>query len=251
MINVSIIGSGNVAQHLIRAFANSNSINIVQVFSRHPEAVSHLLPMEKITSGYNLDPADIYIIAVTDSAIAEVSASLPFSGRLVVHTSGSTQTGILDSKNRKGAFYPLQTFSKNKEVDFRSVPICIEAENEQDYLMLSNLAETVSQHVYRLDSEQRKSLHVAAVFASNFTNHMYFIAESICTENKIPFSILKPLIGETADKIMTLSPVKAQTGPAVRNDLVTIESHLSFLTDENRKKIYELLTNSIQHAKEL
>jgi predicted short-subunit dehydrogenase-like oxidoreductase (DUF2520 family) len=246
MIRLSIIGSGNVAQHLIQAFSKTAGIELVQVFARKKETVSHLVSADRITSDFKeFQPVDIIIIAVTDDAIASVSKQLAFTNQLVVHTSGSLAMNALDSKNRKGVFYPAQTFSKSKEVDFRAIPICLEAQNETDLKTLQTLAKTISDRVYTINSEQRKALHVAAVFVSNFTNHLYQIGNEICIENHLPFDILKPLIQETANKIVILSPSEAQTGPARRKDTQTINAHLNFLTNENQKEIYKMLTKSI------
>lgn len=246
MLEIVIIGSGNVAQHLIQAFTKSNQIDVAQVFARNPDSVSHLIEPSKVVKEYDqLKEVPLYLIAVSDKAIAEVSSSIPYSGRIVLHTSGSSGTGILDPKNTRGAFYPVQTFSKGRQIDFRQVPIGIEIENEVDYGILEELAQSVSDRVFRIDSKQRKALHVAAVFVNNFTNHLYQLGSEICGENAIPFEILQPLVLETADKIVTLSPQAAQTGPARRKDMTTIATHLEFLTDSNKKKIYELLTQSI------
>ena len=248
MIKVVLIGSGNVAHHLIEAFAKSKEIEVIQVFSRQKEGVSHLLDSNKITDDYNnLAEADLYIIAVSDDAIAKISSQLPFKNRLVVHTSGTVAINSLDSKNRKGIFYPLQTFSKNKAVDFSQIPICLESENDSDYELLEKVAQSISNTVFKINSEQRKALHVSAVFVNNFVNHLYQMGNEICEANKVPFEILKPLILETANKVMTLSPKEAQTGPAIRNDKQTIASHLDFLLDENQKNIYKTLTQSIQN----
>lgn len=246
MIQVSIIGSGNVAQHLIKAFSEKAEIELVQVLSRKPEAVVNILNSDQIISDYNqLQKVDLIIIAVSDDAIAEVSCQIPFQNQLVVHTSGSVNVEALNDRNRKGVFYPLQTFSKSKEVDFKIIPICLEAQNESDYKTLKTVAKSISEVIYQVNSEQRKALHISAVFVSNFVNHLYQMGNEICTENNLSFDILKPLIQETANKILTLSPQEAQTGPAKRNDMQTINSHLSFLTDENQKEIYKLLTKSI------
>jgi predicted short-subunit dehydrogenase-like oxidoreductase (DUF2520 family) len=252
MTKVIIIGSGNVAQHLIVAFQNSQNmgteIDLIHVFSRQKESISHLLDLDKITDDLaTLEEADLYIIAVSDDAIADVSSQLPFKNRLVVHTSGSISLNALDNDNRKGVFYPLQTFTKNKEVDFKTIPICLESENATDFQLLEKVAKMISDKVFAINSEQRKALHVAAVFVNNFTNHLYQIGSEICQENQVPFEILKPLIAETAQKIMVLSPEEAQTGPAKRDDSSTIEAHEAFLSDENHLKIYKTLTKSIQH----
>ena len=252
MTKVIIIGSGNVAQHLIVAFQNSQNlgseIELVQVFSRQTASVSHLLDLSHITNDLDaLAEADLYIIAVSDDAIAAISSKLPFKNRLVVHTSGSVPLNALDDNNRKGVFYPLQTFTKNKAVDFRTIPICLESENATDYQLLDKVAKSISDKIFAINSEQRKALHVAAVFVNNFTNHLYQIGQEICQEHQVPFEILNPLIAETAQKIMLLSPSEAQTGPAKRNDTATIEAHEAFLSNKNHLKIYKTLTQSIQH----
>ena len=246
MIRVSIIGSGNLAQHLIVAFSKTTDIELVQVFARKDAAVAHLTSPDKIYTNFNdIIAADLFIIAITDDAITEVSAAIPFSDELVVHTSGSVSIEAIDNKNRPGVFYPLQTFSKSKEVDFKTIPICIETKNEKDFEILEKVAKSISNTVYKINSEQRKALHIAAVFVCNFVNHLYQIGNDICIENDLPFDILKPLIQETANKILTLSPNQAQTGPAKRKDIQTINAHLSFLSDDNQKEIYKMLTKSI------
>ncbi|WP_116788029.1 Rossmann-like and DUF2520 domain-containing protein [Flavobacterium psychrotrophum] len=251
MLSVIILGSGNVAQHLIKAFSAAADVNLVKAYARHPEKLSHLLPPEKITNVIsNLADADVYIISVSDDAIAAVSAELQFKGKLVVHTSGSTPLEILDNKNRRGVFYPLQTFSAAKAIDFSTVPLCLESEFSQDLQTLHTLAQAISKSFYHIDSKQRQALHVAAVFVSNFVNHMYVLGSEVCAQNNIPFDILKPLIKEVADKATSLPPLQAQTGPALRGDEKTISRHLDFLQDEKLKEIYTLLTYSIQQTHE-
>ena len=248
MIRITLIGSGNVAQHLIKAFAKSEVVEIVQVFSRKKETLATLIDFDKIVNDYeSLKEADLYIIAVSDKAISEVSKQLPFQNRVVVHTSGAASLDVLDPKNRKGVFYPLQTFSKNKEIDFSTIPMCLEAENTFDFRVLETVAKSISNAVFAINSDQRKALHVAAVFVNNFTNHLYQIGQEICDEHKVPFEVLKPLIQETAEKINTLTPIDAQTGPAKRHDSTTIDAHLEYLNNENQKNIYKILTQSIQN----
>ncbi|WP_293895581.1 Rossmann-like and DUF2520 domain-containing protein [Flavobacterium sp.] len=253
MIRLSIIGSGNVAQHLIQAFSKATDIELVQVFSRKAASVSHLIPIDKVTSDFSqLKPVDLTIIAVSDDAIANVSKQLPFENQFIVHTSGSVSIEAIDSKNRQGVFYPLQTFSKSKEVDFKIIPICLEAQNVKDFEILETVAKSISNTVYEINTEQRKALHIAAVFVSNFVNHLYQIGNDICIENELPFTILKPLIQETANKILTLSPEEAQTGPAKRKDTQTLNAQLNFLTDATQKEIYKMITKSIiDNGKEL
>jgi predicted short-subunit dehydrogenase-like oxidoreductase (DUF2520 family) len=230
MISILIIGNGNVASHLYSALLKAANVRVLKISSRN------------ITE---IPKADISIIAVSDDAIATVSSKITNS--LVVHTSGSFPMESLQNKTNKGVFYLLQTFSKEKAIDFSKIPICLEAANAKDYLLLEMLAKKLSNHVYSVHSEQRKALHLAAVFVNNFTNHLFTIGKNICESNQLPFEILQPLIEETVDKIKTLSPEKAQTGPAVRNDQKTIENHLDML-HLKQQKIYTTLTKSIQNG---
>lgn len=246
MISISIIGSGNVAQHLIKTILKSNQLKLVQVFARNPETISHLISKDQITSEIStLKKVDLFIISVSDDAIQSVSQSVTLTNQLLAHTSGSVAIDELTNNNRKAVFYPLQTLSKKKEVNFKEVPLCVEAENESDLKLVKQVAHIISDKVFEVNSEQRKSLHVAAVFVSNFVNHLYKIGSDICIEHKVPFEILKPLILETAKKVQVIAPNEAQTGPAKRNDTSTINKHLAILTDNNQKEIYKILTKSI------
>tara|TARA_B110000503_G_C7161504_1_gene419868 strand:+ start:24 stop:782 length:759 start_codon:yes stop_codon:yes gene_type:complete len=252
MIKVVLIGSGNVASHLIQSLKNNNSIDLVQVYTRSKKSLENKIDSTKITTEFSsLKEADIYIIAVSDKVIEDVSNQIPFSNKLVVHTSGTMDYKIMNPKNKRGVFYPLQTFSKNKEIHMQSVPFCLETENEEDYNVLEILAKNLSKLVYKIDGKQRKSLHISAVFVSNFVNHIYHIGHELCKKNNVPFAILQPLIEETANKIKTLTPLQAQTGPAIRNDENIIEQHLEALQNTTYKDLYQKLTLSIQHAKKL
>ncbi len=227
MISILIVGKGNVASHLYNAFLEVKNIKAIQISSRELKETP---------------TADVTIIAVSDDAISEVSSKI--KNGFVVHTSGSAALNDLENKNRKGVFYMLQTFSKNKKIDFTKVPFCLEAENEKDFKLLEDIAKSIGKNIYSINSNQRKILHVAAVFANNFTNHMYKISNDICEDNNVPFEILHPLIAETSEKIKSLSPIKAQTGPAKRNDQKTIKNHLNLLNSK-QQEIYKLLTKSI------
>lgn len=254
MIKVSILGTGNVATHLFKAFSKSDEIEIIQVIGRNKKALLALAPEEKTTSDFSdLKESDIYIIALSDNSIKTVSEQLTIENKLIVHTSGSTPMNELSHHQRHGVFYPLQTFSKSNELDFKKVPICLEAKSKEDLALLKNLANLVSENVYEIHTEQRKSLHLAAVFVNNFTNHLYHLGSEICEENNVPFQILSPLIQETARKIETLSPYEAQTGPARRNDSNTITNQLEQIKKPELKAVYELLSKSIQatYGKEL
>jgi len=248
MKNVIIIGSGNVASHLISYINACETLNLIQIFVRNTNQEESFLNQSIITDDYKkIKEADIYIIAVSDKSISEVSKNLPFENRFVVHTSGSVSMDVLDAKNRRGVFYPLQTFSKNKAINFNAVPFCLETEFKEDYLILENFTERFSKNIYSISSEQRKYIHVSAVFVSNFTNHMFTIGNEICKENGIPFDIFKPLIQETINKINELDPIQAQTGPAVRNDSDTIKKHLNLINNENIKSLYLNITESIKN----
>lgn len=245
MISISIMGCGKVAHHLITAFANVDDVQVVQVFCRKRKDDYDDLKIDVVTEYNALKETDLYILAVSDDSIAEVSEQIPFKNKLVVHTSGSNTFCTLDANHRRGVFYPLQTFSKLRLIDFSTVPFCIEAENEQDLLILEKLGASLGSKTYQLDGLQRKSLHVAAVFVNNFTNHLYKLGKDICIENEIPFEILLPLIFETANKLNTLSPHDAQTGPAKRQDFATIACHLKFLKHSDNKHLYQTLTQSV------
>jgi predicted short-subunit dehydrogenase-like oxidoreductase (DUF2520 family) len=247
MISVSIIGAGNVANHLFKVFQKTNTVSVKQWFCRDISKISSFKNKVSITDNYSeLTEADIYIIAVSDDAIQSVSEALPFENRLVVHTSGSASIYDLDKKNKRGVFYPLQTFSKEAKVDFKNVPICIETIGNKNYPILKSLAEAIECSYYKVNPDQRKALHLAAVFVNNFTNQMYRIAHEITESEGVEFDILKPLILETAKKVQNLSPYMAQTGPAKRNDKKTIKRHLKQLENEQHKAIYNLLTDSIK-----
>ena len=250
MISVVIVGSGNVAKHLINAFIRIDNINLKQVYTRNSKDEALLNNTVATTNDLSLiKEADITIIAVRDDAIANISSQI--KNPLVVHTSGSVEMKALKNASNKGVFYPLQSFSKQKEINFKNMPICLEAEHKHDLIKLEKLASLLQGDVYYLSSLQRKKIHVAAVFVNNFTNHMYTIAYDLCEEHNVPFDILKPLILETSDKIKKLTPKDAQTGPARRSDAETIKNHLNLLS-ETQQELYLKITQSIQnHGKEL
>ena len=229
MIKVVIIGTGNVAGHLVNAFNKVDMLDVKQINSR------------KLT---NIPSSAITIIAVADDAIKEVADQLADRIGLIVHTSGSVGMEAITS-DKKGVFYPLQSFTKGTLVDFMKVPFCLEATNNNDLELLEVIAKSIGKKSYHITSDQRKKLHLAAVFVNNFTNHMYQIGKEICDQHQVPFEILHPLIEETAKKITLISPKDAQTGPAKRNDVQTIQSHLENLNLQ-QQKMYKLITQSIQ-----
>ncbi|MEN8123982.1 MAG: DUF2520 domain-containing protein [Bacteroidota bacterium] len=245
MIKTVLIGSGNVAFHLSKAFRGSSQIDLIQRYSRdHKNDQYFDSTILKTNNINNLEPADIYVIAINDDAISTFSKQLTFNDGLVVHTSGSKPLNSLQCKANKGVFYPLQSFSKEHELNYNKIPICIETENKNDMQLLKSFANSISNYVYEINSQQREKLHIAAVFANNFSNHMFKLANDICIENNFSFEILKPLIFETTQKLNDLSPYDAQTGPAQRNDIEVIKKQLQQL-DNNKKEIYNLVTKSI------
>ena len=253
MISVILLGTGNVATHLISAFSKAKKVELKQVYGRKKSSLKQIdKNINTTTNLADLEDADVYIIAISDDIIAKFSSQLQLKNKLVVHTSGSVSLQSLQCSANKGVFYPLQTFSKKHKVNFNEVPICIEAENKKDLSLLKKLASSISDKVYPIDSEQRKYLHISAVFTNNFVNKLYSIGYDICSQNKIPFEVLQPLILESAKKIAVNSPADIQTGPAYRNDTKIISNHLKLLSG-NEKKIYKLLTESIQktHGKKL
>ncbi len=247
MISIVILGTGNVAKHLYDAFSATNQVKILQVVGRSEDKLLVYSKHTEVCLDYgNIKEADVYLIAVSDDAVKEVSQKLIDKKGLVVHTSGSCALDILTPIQRKGVFYPLQSFTKNKKVDFKEIPICLEAAQQDDLFILEDLAHLISEKVFNISSEQRKTIHLAAVFVNNFTNHLYQIGNEICDDHNIPFELLHPLIMETAHKISVLNPHEAQTGPASRGDQITITNHLRLLENKTHKEIYSLLSNSIK-----
>lgn len=248
MISVIILGAGNVATHFFKAFDEAENISVIQWFNRNLKSIDAYKNRVDITDDLSkLADADIYILAVTDDAISELSSQLPFDNKLVVHTSGSVSVYDIDKKLKRGVLYPLQTFSKNAEIDFANVPICIETINKKSYPILKKLAISLGSPTKRINSDQRRVLHLAAVFVNNFVNQLYRIGHEITESEGAEFDLLKPLILETAKKIEDLSPYMAQTGPAKRNDKKTIKTHFKQLeNNSHHQDIYKLLTTSIQ-----
>lgn len=249
MLTVTLLGAGNVATHLFKAFKEAKEITVNQWYNRSLKSLQPYKNEVEICDDVSkLTESDIYILAVSDDAISALSEALPFSNRMVVHTSGSMSLYDIDKKNKRGVFYPLQTFSKDTELDFKNVPLCVEALHKKDLPLLKNLAKAIGSESHKVNSDQRSVLHLAAVFVNNFTNQIYRIAHEITESEGAEFDILKPLILETALKVQNVSPYIAQTGPAKRHDKKTIKKQLKALDNEHHKAIYQLLTESIQRT---
>lgn len=249
-MRIVFIGAGNVATHLSVALKRTGN-DIIQIFSKtfdNAQLLASQVEAEPINNIKSIkNNADIYIFSVKDDVLSDVVKQMPATGGIRVHTSGSLPMSILsaDKSDGYGVIYPLQTFSKGRKADFRSIPVFIEGNSKETQHILENIANSISGDVRTLDSDIRRYLHLAAVFANNFSNHMFTLASEILNQEGIPFETLKPLILETAAKVMDMEPKKAQTGPAVRYDEKVIQKHIDLITDPDTKEIYKLISKSI------
>jgi len=250
---VSFIGSGNLAWHLAPALDNAGFV-VKEVHSRNPKHAAALTGRlyqaeVKATLDFSTSPSDIFIVSTSDDAIESIAQEIILpDDAFLIHTSGSQPLSILQfaATSNTGVFYPLQTFSKTKKVDFKDTPIFCESNNADTEQMLMLLAKAISNKVSKITSEERKALHVAAVFASNFTNHMLTLSKKILEQNSLSFELLKPLILETINKSLITDPESAQTGPARRGDLEILDKHIEFLKeDETLTEIYKLVSQDI------
>lgn len=250
---IALIGAGNVATHLGKAWQQAG-YTVVQVYSRTEQSASELATCLCVPFVTSLDEvctdADIYVVAVKDAVLQELIPAL-VKGReaaLFVHTAGSMPMSVWQGvAPRHGVLYPMQTFSKARKVDFASVSFFVEANHQEDKEVLKELAGALSPKVYEATSAQRTYLHMAAVFACNFANHMYTLSAQLLEKNGLPFDAMLPLIDETARKVHGLHPHDAQTGPAIRGDENVMGKHLAMLADEPEiKEIYRIISNSIQ-----
>ncbi len=251
-----VVGSGNVAWHIVRAFS-MKGIGVLQILG-HNEKSAHSLS-KAFSVPYILEPehlqrsADLYIIAVQDDHIRKAALGLHLENQLLVHTSGFSSIDVLEGASADtGVIWPLQTLTAGKNIDYRDIPFFIEGNNGPVTEKLVSLAGLVSERVMVTDSPTRQKIHLAAVIASNLTNQLYSISASILERQDIPFSVLAPLILETAVKAGQQHPLRSQTGPAVRKDLHVIQKHLELLReDPDFRDIYKLITESIIHQHSL
>jgi predicted short-subunit dehydrogenase-like oxidoreductase (DUF2520 family) len=248
---IAFAGAGNVASHLSRAFY-ANGYLISGIYSPGQASASALASQVNSQVCKSIDEldrqADMVIISVPDHAFVEILDALGPSKKLIVHTSGGIDMELMKGKFEKyGVLYPLQTFSKNTETDLAKVPFCIEASDKEILEQLRLLASAVSGTVLDITSTQRRVLHLSAVFACNFPNSMYAIAADLLKDADLSFELLHPLILETARKAIIESPLKAQTGPARRNDKATMQLHADMLKkNEPFRQIYELISKTIE-----
>lgn len=248
-MRIVLIGSGNVGTHLGKALQQAGH-SIVQVYSRtvvHAEELAGQLGAKPITDLADIDrSAEWFILSIKDDALQPLIEQLPVLEGLVTHTAGSVPMAILSRFQHHGVFYPFQTFSKSTDVDFKTIPILVEGNSRQTTNMLLPLAKEISAKAQLASSEQRGQLHIAAVFACNFVNHMYALADDLLKSHQLPFDLLIPLIKETAGKMENISPQLSQTGPASRNDQQIIAKHIKSLEyHPHHQELYQTLTRSI------
>lgn len=248
---ITLIGSGNVAHNLGFAFREAG-LEVVEVVSKNIANAQILAQKLNAKSNNDLSTinqeSDLYVVASSDNAIAQIASQLDLSDKLLVHTSGSIAIAELDAaSSRVGSFYPLQTFTKSHRADFQKIPICIEANDSQATRELEELGKKISNRIIPMTSLQRQKLHLAAVFVSNFANYMQVIGQDLCEEQGIEFDLLKPLMKEVFDKNQLKSARENQTGPALRKDSFAMEKHLQLLEkDPSLQELYKQISTLIQ-----
>jgi predicted short-subunit dehydrogenase-like oxidoreductase (DUF2520 family) len=252
-MNLVILGSGNVATILSRLLVKAGQ-RVMQVFSRDPDHAARLaaeLATDAVSELHQIRPdADIYLIALSDDALLTLPGSCHFGKKLVLHTAGSVSQEFLSLLSRNyGVLYPLQSLRRESS-EIPVIPLLVDANTTENLTLVTDIAGLISPQVHRAGDEERAKLHLASVIVNNFGNHLYTLAETFCREEKIPFSLLGPLIDETARRIRWLPPQSAQTGPAARGDHQTIEKHLEYLRGyPETRRIYEIMTQSILSGK--
>lgn len=256
-MKIVMIGAGNVATHLGKAFKESG-FDVAQVWSRTKVSAMQLASALGCAATNDISQvcadADLYVVSVKDDALPAIVSELCPSRRksMFVHTAGSVPMSCFeDYAKRYGVLYPMQTFTKDKKLDFRQIPIFLEASDNAVYGALQKIADSVSDHVYKLDGEGRKWLHLSAVFACNFSNFCYAVASRLLQRNGIPFDVMLPLVDETARKAHVMNPVDAQTGPASRHDHKVMERQMEMLRDDKiLSEIYRLMSEGIERNAE-
>ena len=251
-MTIVLIGSGNVATHLALALTSAGN-KILQVFSRslvYAEQLANRVGAEPIDDVSHLTlAADLYLISVADASIQEVAQKMPLVEGVVAHTAASVPMAVLARFAHHGVFYPFQTFTKEKLVNFKEIPLLLEANDSTALKVLNFVGKQISDSVKESDESKRKALHIAAVFACNFVNHLYTLADGLLMESEMEFEILAPLIRETTEKALSMHPKQAQTGPAHRADTNVIASHLKILGENTVEyQIYQLLSESIMQS---
>ena len=254
-IRIVMIGAGSVATHLSMALRNAGHI-ILQVYSRTNTSamqLAKLMNCDYIANNSTIrKDADLYVLALSDEAIVDFVSKYSFPQAMAIHLSGGLEIDLFKGKIQNyGVMYPVQTFSKGRDIDFNSIPICLEASNPETEELLVRLAGQLSSSIHIVNSVQRQMIHLAAVYSCNFVNHFYDIASRILKKNDLPFELLYPLIIETADKVQENLPGDVQTGPAKRNDQAIINKHLELLSSNLRyQSLYSELSKSIRQEME-
>ncbi len=248
MIKITIIGSGKMAQNLLRACLQSN-FEVTSLWARNTQKASELANIYKVQLADSLQTAlvqtDLIFLAISDAAVAEISAQCD-TNAIVVHCSGILSSEVLNKHDNFGIFWPIQTFSAQREVVFKDIPIAIEANNEENKRILEVLADAMGHSAIFVSEKQRQQLHLAAVFVNNFSNHLFSLMHDFLGKNQLDFKYLLPLINETAEKLQVLSPKDAQTGPASRGDENSLEIHRKIMANEPKLlEIYDLISKSI------
>ncbi len=249
-MNIVIIGSGNIATHLAKAFYATNN-TISQVYSRslaNAQALANVVSSTALIDLKEVDnDADLYVIAVSDSAIEEVVQQLPADLEgIVVHTSGATDINVLSKFSNHGVIYPPQSINKNIATDLSLIPFGIEGNTTHVFDKLFKLIKDIAAKTFVCSTKQRLALHLSAVIANNFSNALFSVAKEIMDHENLDFELLKPIISETASKVQNHDPIQTQTGPARRGDYVVINKHLQFLSQyPTEREIYQVLTDFI------
>lgn len=253
-MKITLIGAGNLATNLGKALRKAGHA-IVQVYSRTRQSADQLAERLGATATTDLAAvtadAEVYVIAVKDSVlpavIKELSQVEPLAGKTFLHTAGSVPMSVFEGCFRNyGVLYPMQTFSKDKEVEFSEIPIFVEGSNDGVTARTRQLAESVSQRVEECSSEQRRMLHLSAVFVCNFVNHCYALSAKLLERHGLSFDVMLPLIDETARKVHTMHPAEAQTGPAARNDTNVMDAQMKLLSDlPEVRELYRMMSQSI------
>ena len=246
MTTITLIGTGRLSFNLMNEILEIESLQLNQIYGRSMFRPKHISDdIDYIKDFDNLKHSDFYFICVSDDQILNVSKRLNVNDRVVVHLSGSTEMSILLHHQNFGVFYPLQTFSYESELSFKEIPILIEANNKKTLAKINTLAKLFSRKVRKMNSKKRLICHLSATIANNFSNHMIVTAEKILENNKIDKKLIRPLVFETIKKLQKMNAVDAQTGPAVRNDLLTIKKHMKQLNESEFLNLYKEITKSI------
>ena len=243
MYNTTIIGNGNLGYNFSIALEKVDGFNLYQWYGRSWNGKK--LNKSSINKLSELKKADIFILAVSDSSISDILKHLN-KNYFVIHCSGATSIEVFNNFKRAGVMFPIQTINRRKNISFNDIPFCIEAKNKNDLELIKILVISLEGKYECLNSNQRANIHLSAVWINNFVNHMISKGKKICLENNISFSLMEPILKKTINQAINYNPDELQTGPAVRNDKDTLGLHLNLIKDVNDKKLYEIITKSIQ-----